>query len=175
MKHHIGKNYVEEKDKPYIIKPNENFISGERKKNKIIEKSKSSNDRKKLEKNQKLIQTANDDLEVKGYPKERRLFLEKTKIIKFLVVLFVNRSIGLISIEYILVVIVNLLEKHQISKEVFKWDRNISSTLPYANIKDQRNIFFSLANREFESTKDIINKWQLFKEKTKLGYYQKIG
>ena len=63
-------------------------------------------------------------------------------------------------------------QKHQIDKKVRRQDSYFSTILPYAN-KKIREIWMNMVNTTYISTKDMINKLQELKGKTKLNFFFK--
>ena len=65
-------------------------------------------------------------------------------------------------------------QKHQIDKQVLRQDRVFSNRLNYAN-KKIREIWMNLVKTTYNSTKDMIDKLQELKGKTKLNFYKNIS
>ena len=65
-------------------------------------------------------------------------------------------------------------QKHQIDKQVLRQDRVFSNRINYAN-KKIREIWMNLVKTTYNSTKDMINKLQELKGKTKLNFYKNIS
>ena len=63
-------------------------------------------------------------------------------------------------------------QKHQIDEKVRRQDNYFSTTLPYAD-KKIREIYYSMANTTYNSSKDMIKHLQQLKGKTKLKFYKK--
>ena len=62
-------------------------------------------------------------------------------------------------------------QKHEIDKKVRRQDHYFSTSLPFAD-KKIREIFYSMVNTLYNSTQDMIKKFQSLKGRTKLKSYQ---
>ena len=90
MKYLNGKEYVEVKDKEYIIHPTDNIILKNEKKPKRLRTHYQVINNTQIRKNQKVIKKENNELEVKPDPKRKR---KKHKVM--LNVQAVDNAIGL--------------------------------------------------------------------------------
>ena len=92
MKYLNGEYYVEVKDHRYKIHPTEIIILRKRDPPSYLRTQYQVQNETKIRKNQKVIKNDNDELLVKNYPKNNRLFNNKN--LNHLVVLIVNEIIG---------------------------------------------------------------------------------
>ena len=152
-----GIYYVEVKDKRHIFDLKERFILRELQQPNYLgthyQIFNGTNSRKK----EKVIENLYNEMEVKFYPKEETNIVEKPK-------LGVERSWCNVQ---------SLIEsdernhcktchfnnnkrKHQLDEKVFRQNRNLFTSLPYAN-ENIKEIHFSLIKRLYESTKKMAD------------------
>ena len=126
-----------------------------------------------VRKNEKVMKNENDQLVVKSYLK-KKLIIQQRKInvpscpsCKRNIWLEFDKSYYSKNCEYII-----NKQKHQIDKKILRQDGDFSTRLNYAN-KKIREIWKKLVNTKHNSTKDMINKLQQLKGKTKLNFFKK--
>ena len=149
--------------KRYIIQPDENIISRERKEPKILRIQCQVEKYTQTRRNQKVIENGNKLLEVKFYPKKGKPKIEKPKLD-----IDCPRCNQRLWIEFDITqncqnrgpVISN--SKHQVDKKVLRQDKMFSIRLTDANY-EIRQIYFSMANIRFRTTKVLISGLQSFK------------
>ena len=64
--------------------------------------------------------------------------------------------------------------KHQVDKKVLRQDGLISTRLPKVNKRSREN-YYSMGVTKYNTTKDMTNKLQSLKGKTKLQFYQNVS
>ena len=129
-----------------------------------------------IRRNQKVIKNDNDELIVKNYPKNKQPIIQQQKFklpncpsCKQNTWLEFDKGYYCTNCEYII-----NKQKHQIDKKVLRQSHDFSTRLNYAN-KQIRDIYINMVNTTYNSTKEMINKLQRLKGKTKLKFYKNIS
>ena len=160
MKYLDGRFFVEVKDHRYKIHPTENIILRLRDEPKSLRIQYQVQNETQIRRNQKVTKNDNDLLTVKSYPKNKKPPIQQQKF-KPPNCPSCKRN--------------NWLEqKHQIDKKVFRQDHDFSTRLNFAN-KKIREIYINMVNTTYSSIKDMIDKLQQLKRKTKIKFYKKIN
>ena len=172
MKDLNGEYYVEVKDHRYRIHATENNIFCKRDEPKSLRTQYQVQNETQIRRNQKVIKNDNDQLIVKNHPKNKQPIVQQQKFkppncpyCKQKNWLEFDKGWYCRSCEYII-----NKQKHQIDKKVLRQDHDISTRLNYAN-KKIREIWMNMVN----SKKDMIDKLQSVKGKTKLKFYKNIS
>ena len=176
MKHLNGDFYVEVKDHRYIIHPTEKIILRKRNAPTTLELNIKFKKKLRLEKKQKVIKIDNDQLLVKNFPKNKQPIIQQQKFkppncpsCKRNNWLEFDKGFFCKNCEYII-----NKKKHQIDKKVLRQAHDFSTRINYAN-KKIGEIWMNMVNTNYNSTKDMINKLQQFKGKTKMIFLKNIG
>ena len=172
MKYLDGQYYVEVKDNRYKIHPTENIILRKRDPPTSLRTQYQVQNETKIRRNQKVIKNDNYELVVKNYPKNKQPIIQQLPncpSCKQNTWLEFDKGYYCTNCEYII-----NKQKHQIDKNVRRQDRDFSTRLNYAN-KKIREIYISMVNATYNSSKDMIDKLQELKGKTKLKLYKNIS
>ena len=175
MKYLNGEYYVEVKDHRYKIHPTENIILRKRDPPTSLRTQYQVENETQIRKNQKVIKNDNNQLVVKNYPKiknKQPIFqkqLPNCPSCKQNTWLEFDKGYYCTNCEYII-----NKQKHQIDKNILRQQRDFSTRLNYA-IKKIREIYINMVNTSYNSTKDMINKLQSLKGKTKLKFHKNIS
>ena len=162
------------KDHRYKIHPTENIILRLRDELKSLRTQYQVQNETQIRRNQKVIKNDNDELIVKNYPKNKN----KQPIIQQLPNcpsckgnnwLEFDKGYYCLNCEYII-----NKQKHQIDKLVLRQSHDFSTRLNYAN-KKILEIYINMANTNYNSVEDMIDKLQSLKGKTKLKFYKNIS
>ena len=172
MKYLDGNYYVEVKDHRYKIHPTENIILRKRDEPKSLRTQYQVQNETKIRRKQKVVKK-DDQLVVKNYPKNKRSIIQKqlqncpnckqNNWLEF------DKGYYCTNCEYII-----NKQKHQIDKKVLRQDHDFSTRLNYAN-KKIREIYINMVNNTYNSSKDMINRLQSLRGKTKLKFYKNIS
>ena len=176
MKYLNGEYYVEVKDHRYKIHPTENIILRKPDPPTSLRTQYRIQNETQIRKNQKVIKNDNDQLVVKNYPKNKQPIIQQQKFkppncpsckqnnwFEF------DKGYYCLNCEYII-----NKQKHQIDKNVLRQDRDFSARLNYAN-KKILEIYINMANTNYNSSEDMINKLQSLKGKIKLRFLKNIS
>ena len=175
MKVLSGNYYVKLKLKRYLIHPTENIILRKRDPPKYLRTQYQVQNNTQMRKTQKVIKNDNDELIVKNYPKKKQPIIQQPKYeppncpsIKRNLWLDFDKSYYCMYCGYII-----NKQNYQIHKKILRQDHYFSTRLPYAN-KEFRELYYSMANTTYNSSKDMINKLQSLKGKAKLCFLEKF-
>ena len=170
MKKLNGENYIEVKDHSYKIHPTENIILRKRDEPKSLRTQYQVQNETQIRRNQKLIKNDNDQRVVKNYPKNKQPIIQKklpecpsckqNNWLEF------DKGYYCHNCEYMI-----NKQKHQIDKKILRQDRDFWTRLNYA--KKIGEFWMNMVNTTYNLTKDMINKLQELKGKTKLKFYIK--
>ena len=166
MKNPNGQNYKEIKDKRYRIHPAEDIILGDRDPSKSLRGQHQVQKETQMSKNQKVIRNNNNELEVKEFPKSKQPLIQHQQLkikppncpsFKRKNWLVFSKGYYCQTCEY------NFnKQKHQVDKKVRIQENYFSTRWPYADEKI-REIYFSMVNTTYISTKDMIIKLETVK------------
>ena len=175
MKYLDGQFYVEVKDRQFRIHPSKNIISRLRHPSESLRTQYQVQNETQIRKNHKGIKNDNNELEVKNYPKKQPILQQqkfkspkcpsckRNKWLEFDKGYYCQNCENNIN-----------KQKHQIDEKVRRQDRYFSTRLPCAD-KRIREIWMNMVNTTYNSTKDMINKSQEPKGKTKLKFFRIIS
>ena len=158
MKYLNGQYYIEVKDHRYKIHPTENIILRKRDPPTSLRTQYQVQNETNIRRNQKVVKN-DDQLIVKNFPKSKQPIQQQQKFkppncpsCKKNNWLEFDKGYYCTNCEYII-----NKQKHQIDKKVRRQDRHFSTRLNYAN-KKIREIYINMANTDYNSTEDMINK-----------------
>ena len=164
------------KDHRYKIHPTENIILRKRDEPKSLRTQYQVKNNTKIRTNQKVIRNDDDQLVVKNYPKNKQPIIQQQKFkppncpsCKQNTWLEFDKGVYCTNCEFVID-----KQKHQIDKKIRRQDHDFSSRLNYAN-KKIMEIYINMVNTTYNSSKDMINKLQELKGKTKLKLYKNIS
>ena len=175
MKYLNGEYYVEVKDHRYRFHPTENTILRKRDPPKSLRTQYQVQNETQTRNNQKVIRNDNDQLVVKNYPKNKNKQpavqeqLPNCPSCKRNIWLYFDKGYYCKNCEYII-----NKQEYQIDKKVLRQEIDFSTGLNYAN-KKIREIWMNMVNNTYNSTEDMINKFQPLWGKTKLKFYKNIS
>ena len=172
MKYLNGQYYIEVKGQRYKNHPTENIILQKRDPPQSLRTQYQVQNETQIRTNQKVIRDDNNELGVENYPKNKQPIIQqpeykppycpsfKKNWLEF------DKRYYCKNCEYII-----NKQKHQIGRKVLRQDHYFSTGLPYAN-KKIREIYYSMVITTYNSTEDMINKLQSFKNRKKIKFYK---
>ena len=176
MKYLNGEYYVEVKDHRYKIHPTEIIFLRKRDPPTSLRTQYQVQNETQIRKNQKVIKNDNDQLVVKNYPKNKQPIIQQQKFKlpncpsgKQNTWLEFDKGYYCTKCKYMI-----NKQRHQIDKNIRRQSHDFSTRLNYAN-KKIREIWMNMINATYNSSKDMIDKLQSLKGKTKLKFYQNIS
>ena len=174
MKYLNGEFYVEVKSYRYKIHPTEKTILRKQVEPKSLRTQYQVQNGTQIRRNQKVIKNDNDELTVKNHSRNKQPIQQQQKLkppncpsCKRNIRSKFDKSYKCRNCEYKID-----KQKHQIDKNVRRQDHNLSIRLPYADRKIT-DIRMNMVNTTYNPTKDMFNKLQELKGKTKLKFFLK--